>query len=271
MSVKKLLTLSIPTYNRCAILKKALGIIKPQLEALKDQIEFIVSDNCSPDNTQNIVKRYKDNGMPIQYIRNETNIGIMRNIIQCYKMATAKYVWVLGDDDYIAENALSFIINILQDDSKQYGLLFHSTLLPVKTGFTIYTDKRSFLWNIDQSFIWISGSILNTKYVKDFDFEKHKATWEKDMNISGLLDVNAVRYADYNVIIHERIFARTAVDVKTSGGYNFMTLASGLILLSRKIADEFNMPCSYTRRFKKNYLNNIYQCLLKFYFLQMEN
>jgi glycosyltransferase involved in cell wall biosynthesis len=248
---KKLLTLAIPTYNRCAILEKALGIIKPQLEALKDQIEFIVSDNCSPDNTQDVVKRHIDIGMPIQYIRNETNIGIMRNIIQCYKMAAAEYVWVLGDDDYITENALFFIITILRNDSNQYGLLFHSTLLPAQTGFTVYTDKRSFFSNIDPSFIWISGSILNTKYVTDFDFEKHKVTWEKDLNISGLLDVNAVRYADYNIIIHEKIFARTAVDAKTSGGYNFMTLASGLILLSRKIADEFNMPYSYTRRFKK--------------------
>jgi glycosyltransferase involved in cell wall biosynthesis len=264
MPVKKLLTLAIPTYNRYAILEKALGIIQPQLESLKGQIEYIVSDNCSPDNTQDVVKQYIDTGMPIQYIRNESNIGIMRNIIQCYKMATAKYVWVLGDDDYITENALFFVINILQNDSNQYGLLFHSTLLPDQTGFTVYTDKKRFFWNIDQSLIWISGSILNTKHVTDFDFEKHKVTWEKDLNISGLLDVNAVRYADYNIIIHERIFARTAVDVKTSGGYNFMILASGLILLSRKIADEFNMPCSYTRRFKKKLFKQYISILVEF-------
>jgi hypothetical protein len=167
-------------------------------------------------------------------------------------MVKTKYVWVLGDDDYLVENILSFIINILADDSKQYGLLFHSPLFVNQTGFTEYTDKRKFFLEVDHLICWISGSILNTKYVKAFDFDTYKETWKKHWDTSALLDISAVRCADYNIILREKVFASVGADAKTNGGYDFMDLAAGLVLLSRKIADEFNMPRSYTKDFKEN-------------------
>jgi glycosyltransferase involved in cell wall biosynthesis len=263
---QKILTLAIPTYNRGAFLEKSLSAIQPQLETLSNQIEFIVSDNCSTDNTQDIVHGFVERGMPITYIRHEQNLGPWVNITGCYKMARTKYVWVLGDDDYLTENILSFIINILTNDSKQYGLLFHSPLFVNQAGFTEYTDKRKFFLEVDQSICWISGSILNTKHVKAFDSDTYKETWKKHWDTSALLDVSAVRCADYNIILHERIFASVGADAKTSGGYDFMDLAVGLILLSRKIADEFNMPRSYTKNFKiklfKQYISVYIELLL---------
>jgi glycosyltransferase involved in cell wall biosynthesis len=248
---QKILTLAIPTYNRGAFLEKSLSSIQPQLKTPSNQIEFIVSDNCSTDNTQDIVQGFIERGMPITYIRHNQNLGPWVNITGCYKMAKTKYVWVLGDDDYLAENTLSFVINILTDDSKQYGLLFHSPLFVNQSGFTVYIDKRKFFLEADQSICWISGSILNTKCVKAFDFDTYKETWKKHWDTSALLDVSAVKCADYNVIIREKIFATVGADAKTSGGYDFMGLAAGLIILSRKIADEFNMPYNYTKNFKK--------------------
>jgi glycosyltransferase involved in cell wall biosynthesis len=246
----RILTLVIPTYNRGIVLEKALGIIKPQLEALKDQVEFVISDNCSTDNTQKVVQYYIDSEMPIHYIRNDNNLGAWVNIVNCYKMAQTKYVWVLGDDDYLAENTLAFIINILQDDSRQYGLLFCPFLAADQTGFTVYDDKRGFLSNINFRFCWISGCILSTCYVRAFDFDKYAGKARYDT--SALLNICAVRDADYNVIIHEKIFAEVSVAGETNGGYDFMALASDLILLSKDIAAEFEMPGNYAKKFKKN-------------------
>jgi glycosyltransferase involved in cell wall biosynthesis len=122
------------------VFERSLSIICPQIKRFRDDVEFIISDNCSPDNTTEVVKYYIDEGMPVRYIKNDYNLGSSLNIINCYKMAKGKYVWVLGDDDYLTEDAIGFIINILRND-KDYGLLFYSICCE-GSGFTEYKDKK---------------------------------------------------------------------------------------------------------------------------------
>jgi abequosyltransferase len=51
-----ILTIAIPTYNRDFILSKALDNLLPQLSIYEDDIELIISDNASTDNTQEVIK-----------------------------------------------------------------------------------------------------------------------------------------------------------------------------------------------------------------------
>ena len=51
-----LLTIAIPTYNRANILHIALGILLPQINNYSSEIELIISDNASNDNTQKVIK-----------------------------------------------------------------------------------------------------------------------------------------------------------------------------------------------------------------------
>ena len=54
-----LLSICIPTYNRAEILDKSLeSITKQDIFQKTDEVEIIVSDNCSQDNTHNIVHKY---------------------------------------------------------------------------------------------------------------------------------------------------------------------------------------------------------------------
>lgn len=73
---KKILSICIPTYNRGWALDFSLKAIENELKTIdyKD-IEFIVSDNCSIDNTKGVVEKYIQAGIPIIYIRNEKNLG----------------------------------------------------------------------------------------------------------------------------------------------------------------------------------------------------
>ena len=97
-----ILSICIPTYKRANILEGALKAIDKAIQLIdKEKIELVVSDNCSPDNTFQVVQEYIDKGLPIKYIRNTENIGADDNILQCFRLAKSKYVWVIGDDDYI--------------------------------------------------------------------------------------------------------------------------------------------------------------------------
>jgi abequosyltransferase len=107
-----LLTISIPTYSRAHYLEGLLAALLEQLRG-ETRVELMISDNASPDNTAEVVAAYQERGLKIRSIRNETNIGPDRNILQAYVLATGKYVWVLSDDDLILPGAMKRILDAL--------------------------------------------------------------------------------------------------------------------------------------------------------------
>jgi abequosyltransferase len=114
--MNKLLTIAIPTYNRAAILNEQLGWLAQEISGYESECEILVSDNASKDNTQEVIKKWQKNLANVHFRvnQNTTNIGVMKNIAYCLKDATSKYVWVIGDDDTIETNTLSYVINNLK-------------------------------------------------------------------------------------------------------------------------------------------------------------
>ena len=121
-AAKPLLTIAIPTYNRAEILKQLLSELAGQLEN-DPRVELIVCDNASPDATQAVVDEYRKCGLAMLYVRNESNLGADRNILQCFSRAGGKYVLVLGDDDYILPGGLAKLLQILSGD-EEYDLVY---------------------------------------------------------------------------------------------------------------------------------------------------
>jgi glycosyltransferase involved in cell wall biosynthesis len=115
-TMKKLLTIAIPTYNRAQLLDKQLAWVAQAIIGFESECEIFVSDNCSTDNTQEIIRKWQTNLSHITFksSRNAENIGVMRNIIHCLKSATTKYVWTIGDDDPIEDRAVAYVINKLK-------------------------------------------------------------------------------------------------------------------------------------------------------------
>ena len=52
-----LLTIAVPTYNRAELLNKQLAWLAKSIKGYESECEIIISDNCSEDNTQEIVKK----------------------------------------------------------------------------------------------------------------------------------------------------------------------------------------------------------------------
>lgn len=122
---KTLLTIAIPTWNRADILACALNNIIPQiLENYKD-IEFIVSDNHSDDNTKEVILKYKKNNPEINFTAyfQEKNIGYFGNFKKCRELANGKYFWLLSDNEHILPNTLDRVIKALKKKD-EIGLIF---------------------------------------------------------------------------------------------------------------------------------------------------
>jgi len=58
MSEKPLLSICIPTYNRAEYLAKSLDTLVCLPEFNSSEVEVVISDNASTDNTQEVAKKY---------------------------------------------------------------------------------------------------------------------------------------------------------------------------------------------------------------------
>lgn len=92
-----MISVIITTYNRYASLKLAVEKIKQQ--TYKD-IEIIVSNDCSSDNTEDIKTDFPD----IVYCKTPENLGYMLNSLYALNKASGEYVIFLSDDDLLIDD-----------------------------------------------------------------------------------------------------------------------------------------------------------------------
>ena len=98
------LSIAIPTYNRASILDRALENIASQISSA-DDIQVVISDNGSSDNTHGIVEKYTSR-LNVKYVALPENQGFDRNFINAIRESDGEYVWVKGDDDLIAPHMI---------------------------------------------------------------------------------------------------------------------------------------------------------------------
>lgn len=98
--MKPKLSICIPTYNRAKTLREALDSILPQVSENPD-IEIIISDNASTDDTIELVREYQHQYPIIRYSRNSDNLGFDGNIIACVELAHGQYISFVSDDDIV--------------------------------------------------------------------------------------------------------------------------------------------------------------------------
>ncbi|WP_417068870.1 glycosyltransferase family 2 protein [Niveibacterium terrae] len=108
-----LLSICIPTYNRAPFISELLLSIENNF---LDNVEVVVSDNASDDETPSIVESFIDRGMPIKYFRNDTNIGADRNFDSCVRKASGRFCWFIGSDDVMVDGSLGIILKKISEN-----------------------------------------------------------------------------------------------------------------------------------------------------------
>ncbi|MEC4817783.1 MAG: glycosyltransferase family 2 protein [Scytonema sp. PMC 1069.18] len=102
---ESLVSVVIPTYNRSDYLRLA---IESAINQTYKNIEIIISDDGSVDNTQELVESFQDSR--IRYRCNPKNLGIALNVIGAFQAARGKYVASLNDDDVWNEDFLEKLV-----------------------------------------------------------------------------------------------------------------------------------------------------------------
>lgn len=124
---RPILSICIPTFNRCKTLKACLYMLCSQVEQRSELIEVVVCDNASSDETPQIVDELQSKWRFIKYFRNAENIGMLRNIDCVVRHATGTLCWLLGDDDILLPYALEKIIDLVHEVPKLEEFAFGCT------------------------------------------------------------------------------------------------------------------------------------------------
>lgn len=110
--VQPLVSILIPTYRRARFLVSAICSAREQ--SLSD-IEILVLDDCSPDDTPQVVRRFL--GDPrVRHIRHPKNLGIAENWRRGIEFAKGTYFCILHDDDTLESTFLEKLVQPLEKD-----------------------------------------------------------------------------------------------------------------------------------------------------------
>lgn len=120
--IEPLVSICMLTYNHEKYIKKAIDSIL--MQKVNFEYEIIIGEDCSPDNTREILVEYKEK-YPDKFIlvlRNE-NIGATNNAYDIKRLTRGKYVATLeGDDFWNYEYKLQKQIDFLENHSDYIGI-----------------------------------------------------------------------------------------------------------------------------------------------------
>ncbi len=110
-----LVSVGMPVRNGQKYICQALDSILNQ--TLTD-IEVVICDNDSTDDTQSICQGYVARDPRVRYFRNEQNLGPAGNHNRCFSHAIGKYFKWHAHDDLIAPTFLEKCVAVLENDPK---------------------------------------------------------------------------------------------------------------------------------------------------------
>lgn len=126
------------TYNRCDLIHRCIESIQKQTY---QNYEHIIVDGNSTDDTENVVKSYKD--PHIRYKKLDTR-GPEIQMREGSKMAQGKYVTFLDDDDEYLPEKINKQVQFFESLSEDYGLIYcWMTFYDIGTGRIVYEHKNT--------------------------------------------------------------------------------------------------------------------------------
>lgn len=142
--MKELVSVVMPTFNVGSVLKESIESI---LQQTYNNIELLITDDCSTDETTLEILRYyqkKDSRVRVCYQKENKGAGVARN--NCIKRATGRYIAFCDSDDRWMADKLEKQILFMKN--KQCALSYSSYILcdnnDIERGVVIAPEKITF-------------------------------------------------------------------------------------------------------------------------------
>jgi len=118
-ATKPTVSFVVPCYGLGHLLTECVNSILSQTYT---DFEILIMDDCSPDNTPEVARSFADSR--VIYVRNQPNLGHLRNYNKGICMARGKYIWLISADDRLRRDYVLDRYVRLLDEHPQVGYCF---------------------------------------------------------------------------------------------------------------------------------------------------
>ena len=286
---KPILSICIPTYNRCDLLTQTIdSIVFSKVFSETNDVEIVISNNCSTDDTDKICSAYK-NKYPdkIKYIKQEEPVFPDEHIFKTIEYANGKFCKLNNDTLTYSYDGLNKLVEILKNNENSDCLFLSNTIdkIQVKEKFTTFDD---FIKEVSYNSTWIGSLCIKKEVFESLSNPLRYATLRlPQVDIYGNLFEN-----DFSVLLCRGRFFNPKTVEKKGGNYNiaeifgknyftilnnFLNKHNGINKKTieeekRKILDFINGYCFYSKNYtfqKNGYLKHMlkYYCLKPYFYL----
>ena len=125
MKALPILSICIPTYNRGSILRDIIDKYV-SCEEFDDEVELVISDNCSTDDTEAICREYSSKYSNVIYSRNKENIRDA-NFVKVLDIANGTYMKLFNDWVYCTNGSIRFLKERVKENMYNKPPLFFTS------------------------------------------------------------------------------------------------------------------------------------------------
>jgi hypothetical protein len=213
---KSLVSIVIPTHNREKML---LRLINGLLENDYKNLEIIIVNDASTDDTEKIVKEKYHKYKQIKVITNKKNLYTAGSRNKGASLAKGKYIFFVDDDNVVTKTLLSEMVKVMDDDDTvgEVGPLMY-----------YFKDKKKIFW------AGTNRNMVTTKtnFLTDSKLLPKKNTWETDDVLNAFMVRSSVikKYAIFfienlGIMYEESDYARKI----KKAGYKVLAVKKAVI------------------------------------------
>jgi glycosyltransferase involved in cell wall biosynthesis len=153
----------VPNYNHAQFLRQRINSIFNQ--TFQD-FEVILLDDCSTDNSAELLKEYEKHPKVSHLVFNNKNSGsTLKQLQRAIELSSGEYIWIAESDDWaqndFLEKALSKVnINIGIIYSQSYIVNENNERLYLNTKYTDYLDKTKWIHDFEEDGLMIMNSFF---------------------------------------------------------------------------------------------------------------
>lgn len=255
--MKPTLSICIPTYNRSTFLKTTIQSIVNQHEFQNtNNIEIIVSDNASTDDTEELCKHFVTQ-FPYKFIYHRNTENILDNNYEvALSLGRGKYLKLNNDTLIHNDGSLSFMVNTINNTDLDNELLIFN--FGNKSGSITLNTTDELVNFLDYFITWIAIFGLSANQFKYFFqfFDPNSRLGQ----VIVLLEASR----HYKIkVVDSQLFFESKDPIK-KGGYDLITVfVENYISILRKYAKQKTIKRSTIRKQRKKVIFNLVCMILE--------
>ena len=231
----------VPVYNTEKYLRRCLDSLVNQ--TLKE-IEIIIINDCSTDNSKNILDEYEKKYQNIKVFHNKTNKGIGYNRNLGIKKASGEFIGFIDSDDWVEKNMFEKMYNKAKRDNLDLvicnyfrKLMKEDELIDIESDFNIkYFDNTS-LEKSPNLLLYINTAPWNKLYKKEL--------------IENVKFPEDLKYEDAVFVMESLAEAKNIGMVEDKLNYYLVRSKSETTVMNEKVFDILTITKIIENNFKK--------------------